>query len=273
MKRKQATLPICLASLLLASCAQSRNNSKKPVDLDAPALEQPEPDESEPEANRDTRSSYDYDYDYNFTYTRLQLIREDIEFKDFDIDFENGSDGTLLDLERDRSSFRAEFGDVADSSFFQIFSEQVQAPSLLTEEFTNYGIGGGIIGSPVVDNSGSMDFRMPFKFEANVSFGSENVGIYSQDFGYAEGIFEVGFGVGWLGLQSSVGVIIHSIVGISDTDLPSSSALGNNSEISGNNIGGYFEVLYTHPKVPLMVRARGITGDIEGVTIKFGMAF
>ncbi len=118
-----------------------------------------------------------------------------------------------------------------------------------------------------------MDFRMPFKFEANVSFGSENVGTSSQDFGYAEGIFEVGFGVGWLGLQPSVGVLVHSIAGISDTDQLSSAVLGNISEISGYNIGGYFEVLYTHPKVPLMVRARGIAGDIEGATITFGMAF
>jgi hypothetical protein len=265
---KQTRLPICLASLLLVSCGQARDYATRPVEFGALGLQEPEHEESESYTNRDIGSSHGYDD----TYTRLQLIREDIEFKDFDVDFDNGSDGTLLDFERGRGGFRAEFGQVADSSFFQVFSEKVKAPSLLAREFTNYGIGGGVIGSPIVGSSGDMEFLVPFKFEANVSYGSKNVGIYDQELWYAEGIFEVGFGARWLGLQSSAGVIVNSLVGLFDSDLPSSSALGSGTEISGSNLGAYFEVLYKHPNVPLMARVRAIAGDIQGVMLTFGFA-
>lgn len=269
MKRKQTTAPICLAILLLASCGQVRDHAKRSGEFGTLALQGPEQDGPDSVTNRENGSGHDYDD----TRTLLQLIHEDLAFKDFDLDFENGSDGVMTDFERERIGFRAEFGSVADGSFFQGFSENVRAPSLLVKQFTNYGIGGGVMGSPVVASSRSIEFLLPFKFEANVSFGSKNIGVYGQDLWYAEGRGEVGLGARWLGLQSSAGIMANSLVGLFDTDLPSSSVLGSRTEISGSNLGAYFEVLYKHPEVPLMVRARAIAGDIQGVILSFGLAF
>jgi hypothetical protein len=211
--------------------------------------------------------------DYGDTRARLQLIREDIEFEDFDIDFDDGSDGRLMDFERDRTGFRAEFGRGGNGGFFQVFSEKVNAPSLLVEEFTSYGVGGGVIGTPVVGRDRTVEFLVPFKFEVDVSVGSENVGAFDQDLWYAESNFELGFGARWQGLQSSTGIMVHSLAGLFDSDLPGSPALGGGAEISGTNFGAYIEVLYKHPKVPLMARARAIAGDIQGVMLSFGFAF
>ncbi|MGK0204532.1 MAG: hypothetical protein ACI9S9_003617, partial [Planctomycetota bacterium] len=212
MHRTQTTLPLCLAGLLLASCGQVRYHSKKSIDESRFALQGPDQHEPASETNWNNGSGRSY----GDTRARLQLIREDLEFEDFDIDFDNGSDGRLTDFERDRTGFRAEFGRGANGGFFQVFSEKISARSLLVEEFTSYGIGGGVIGSPVVGSNRSVQFLVPFKFEANVSVGSENVGAFDQDLWYAESNFELGFGARWLGLQSSTGVMINSLAGLFD---------------------------------------------------------
>ena len=269
MNRKWTTLPICLAGLILASCGQVRYHSKSSIDGGALALQGPEQDEPDSDTTQEDGSSRYY----GDTRARLQLIREDIELDDFDIDFDDDSAGLLMDFERDRTGLRAEFGRVVSGGFVQVFSEKVSAPSLLIQEFTNYGIGGGVDGSPVVGRTRYIEFLVPFKFEVNVSVGSENVGVFDQNLWYAEGKFEVGFGARWLGLQSSTGIMVNSLAGLFDTDSPSSPALGGGAEISGSNVGAYFEVLYEHPDVPLMARARAIAGDIQGVILSLGFTF
>src|SRR5690606_34877598 len=96
------------------------------------------------------RSPNDFDEPgrpYSRTRVRLQLFRDDIELDEIDIEFDNGSDGKLFDVERTRTGFRAEFGRLASGGFFQVFSEKMRAPLLFTEEFTNYGFGGGVVGA------------------------------------------------------------------------------------------------------------------------------
>ena len=266
---KSLSLCLCLAALTLASCSQVRHQSKSFGTTDLAYLQ--EPDRNEQESTTTWQNGAGRNY--GDTRARLQLIREDLEFEDFDIDFDDNSDGRLRDFERDRTGFRAEFGRGANGGFFQVFSEKVNAPSLLVEEFTSYGIGGGVIGTPIVGHTENVEFLVPFKFEANVSVGSENVGAFDQDLWYAESSFELGFGARWLGLQSSTGVMVNSIAGLFDSDFPSTPALGGGAEISGTNFGAFFEVLYKHPNVPLMARARAIAGDIQGVMFSFGFAF
>lgn len=269
MNRQRTTLPLCLAGLILASCGQFRDHSKSSTDGGAVALQEPEQDEPDSDTNReDGSSSY-----YGATRSRLQLIREDIELDDFDVDFDDGSAGLLMGLERDRTGFRAGFGRVASGGFVQLFTEKVSAPSLLIEEFTNYGIGGGIDGSPVLGRTRNIEFLVPFKFEVNVSVGSKNASVFDQNLLYAEGKFELGFGASWLGLQSTTGIMVNSLAGLFDTGSLSSAALGGGAEISGSNVGAYFEVLYKHPDVPLMARARAIAGDIQGIILSLGFAF
>lgn len=127
---------------------------------------------------------------YSDTRTRLQLFRDDIKLDELDVDFDDGSSARLRNLKRTRTGFRAEFGSVANSGFFQLFSEKMRAPALLTEQFTNYGAGGGVTGTPTVGRTRNVEFLVPYRFEANLAVGSESVAGFSQSLWYAEGTFE-----------------------------------------------------------------------------------
>lgn len=264
----RTVLLLVSAVSLLASCGQVRYHPRS-IAHEGTALE-PAAAFQEGQAPRPARRR---GVSYGDTRARLQLVREDLEYDDLDIDFDDSTDGRLRDFERDRTAFRAEFGRGSSGGFFQIFRERVNAPSLLVEEFTNYGIGGGVIGSPVVGETRYVEFLVPFKFEANVSVGSENVGAFDQDLWYAEANFELGFGARWHGLQPSTGITANSLAGLFDSDLPSTPAFGGGAEISGTNFGAYFELLYKHPNVPLMAKVRALVGDVQGVMLAFGFAF
>ena len=144
---------------------------------------------------------------------------------------------------------------------------------MLTEQFTNFGFGGGVAGAPAVGHNRDLEFIVPYRFEANLVFGSEAVGGFDQDIWYAESTFELGFGARIFGLQSTTGIMANSVAGWFDSDNPSNPAIGGTAELTGTNVGAYFELLYKHPRVPLMARIRGVVGDIRGVMMSFGFAF
>lgn len=220
---------------------------------------------------RDTR--YEPGRPYGQTRVRLQLIREDIELRELDVELDNAPDFDLRDIERDRVGFRAEFGKGTTGGFFQLFTEDLRGPALLTEEFTNYGIGGGIAGSPIVGHTDTLDFVVPHRLEVNVARGSESVGGFDQDLFYIESAFEVGFGVRAFGLQGSSGIMVHSMAGLFDSDDPANISNPGDASITGTNVGAYIEVLYKHDRVPLMARVRAIAGEVRGVMFSFGFAF
>lgn len=210
---------------------------------------------------------------YGQTRVRLQYFREDIEFDELHVDFDGVPDGKLRDIERDRVGFRADFGNRMAGGFFQLFRETFRAPSLLGEEFDDYGIGGGIVGAPVVDQTERLDFVVPYRFEVDLAAGHESVSGFDEDLRYAEAMFEVGFGARMFGLQASSGVQLRSLAARFDSDNPASPANSGTAVITGTNVGGYVELLYKHDMVPLMARVRGLIGDVSGIEFSFGFAF
>jgi len=280
---------VCLSAfvVLFASCTQVRYqpstsdtelfSMQDPVRTEWPETEEPrrqEPRRQKPRrTTRRTRHIDDVrDFEgrpYEQTRVRLQLFREDIELDDIDVDFDNAADASIFETERDRSGFRAEFGKNATGGFVQVFREKLRAPALLTEEFVNHGVGFGAHGVPRVARIRNIDLLVPWRVEGNLVGGSERTGGFDQDLFYAESNFEVGFGARTLGIQATTGLIANSIGGVFDTDLPSPG----DADISGTNVGAFFEVLYKHPRVPLMGRIRAIAGDVQGIMLSFGFAF
>lgn len=278
----------CLAALLLlAGCSQVSYQlaprpwtvpsiTQDPEGVRNESPEEQEPDNQEPRRrSRRTRHIDDVDVardrpyrTYSQTRVRLQAIRENIELDDLDVDFDSAPNGSIFETERDRTGFRAELGSNG-GGFVQIFREKLRAPALLTEEFVNHGIGGGAFGTPRVGTVREMELIVPWRVEVNLVGGSERVGGSDQDLFYAESNFELGFGARAFNVQASSGLIANSIGGIFNTDLPGKG----DADISGTNVGVYFEVLYKHPRVPLMARARAIAGDVQGVMLSFGFAF
>ena len=214
-----------------------------------------------------------YSRPYGDTRVRLQFFREDIEFDELDVDFDNAPDADIFAIERDRVGFRAEFGRGAVAGFFHVFGEQFRAPALLGDEFDNLGFGGGVIGTPMVGRAGPVEFVVPYELEVNVAGGSETVAGFDGDLLYAESMFEVGFGARAFGVQGSSGLVASSIGGLFESDDPASNANDDPAVISGTNVGAYVEVLYKHERVPLMARVRGVFGDTSGVLLSFGFAF
>ncbi|MFN3241559.1 MAG: hypothetical protein ACE37K_08610 [Planctomycetota bacterium] len=210
---------------------------------------------------------------YGDTRVRLQVFREELEFDQFDVDFDSAPDADLTDAERDRTGFRGEFGSGTIGGFFQVFAEDYRAPSLLGEEFDLFGFGGGIAGTPDVGRAGPAEFVVPVRFAANIAGGSETVGGFDADFGYLEAAFEVGFGARAFGVQASSGIVVDSIAAIYESDDPARFANDDPAVITGTNVGIYFEGLYKHDRVPLMARARVVLGDVQGFLLTFGFAF
>lgn len=285
----QKLMLVCLSAsvVMLSSCTTARFQPKTTGTDVFATTQQPRrgntewPDEQEPERQRPRRARNERrridDVDrirekpYESTNVRLQLFREDIELDDIDVDFDSLPDGSLFETERKRTGFRAEFGRNGTGGFVQVFREKLQAPTLLIEEFTNHGIGFGALGAPVVHQTRHADLIVPWRIEVDLVGGSERVGAGNddQDLFYAESNFELGFGARAFGVQASSGLIANSLAGTFDTDVPTSS----DADISGTNIGAFFEVLYKHPRVPLMARARAIAGDVQGIMLSFGFAF
>lgn len=276
----------CLAALLLlAGCSQvSYQLAPRPwtvpsITQDPEGVRNESPEEQEPdnqEPRRRSRRTDDVDVTrdrpyrtYSQTRVRLQAIRENIELDDLDIDFDSAPNGSIFETERDRTGFQAEVGSNG-GGFVQVFREKLRAPALLTEEFLNHGIGGGAFGTPRVGNVDEIELIVPWRVEVNLVGGSERVGGSEQDLLYAESNLELGFGARAFNVQASAGLIANSIGGIFNTDLPGSTG---DADISGTNVGVYFEALYKHPRVPLIARARAIAGDVQGVMLSFGFAF
>ena len=284
--QKPLTLSLCVALFgLCASCTQVHYPPRASQDALA-ATTWPQLDRSndagqgaDGNPQRSERSQQKPDHyeepgrPYSGTRARLQLFREDLELNEWDIDFDGGPDGKLRDIDRKRTGFRAEFGRASGGGFFQLFREKLDAPALLTQQFTNFGLGGGVAGAPTVGQMRSVAWFVPYRFEANFVFGSEDANGFDQDLWYAESTFELAFGARFLGLQSSSGIMINSIAGLFDTDDPGNPAASGDADLTGTNIGAYLEVLYKHPRVPLMARIRGVVGDIQGVMLSFGFAF
>lgn len=67
--------------------------------------------------------------------------------------------------------------------------------------------------------------------------------------------------------------MVNGIAGLFDSDDPANPAISGGADITGTNFGAYLEVLYKHPRVPLVARIRGIAGDLSGVLLSFGFAF
>lgn len=209
---------------------------------------------------------------YEQTRARLLYFREDIELERLDVDFDTAPDGTLRDIDRDRFGFRAEFGR-GSGGFFQLFGENFRAPMLSAEELDCVGIGGGVAGTPVVGETGQVQFLVPYRFEVDLVYGSESVAGFDEDLAYLEGMFELGFGARVFGVQASSGVQLRSLAGRFDSDNPASPSNSDPAVLSGTNVGGYLELLYKHERVPLMARLRGLVGDVRGVEFSFGFAF
>ena len=210
---------------------------------------------------------------YGATRVRLQYFREDIELDELHVDFDGVPDGPLRDVERDRAGFRADFGNRAAGGFFQLFRDTWHAPSLFGEDLDAYGIGGGIVGTPVVDRTERVEFVVPYRFEVDVAAGHKSVAGFGEDLRYAEAMFEVGFGARMFGLQASSGAQFRSVGARFDSDDPASPANADAAVLTGTNVGGYVELLYKHDQVPLMARVRGLVGDIRGIEFSFGFAF
>lgn len=210
---------------------------------------------------------------YGQTRARLQFFREDIELDELDLQRDVGPDLVLRDTERTRQGFRADFGNRAAGGFFQLFAEEFRAPLLSVGELDNYGIGGGVVGAPVVGGSGRVEFVVPYRFEVDLVVGGESGGSPDEDIGYLEAMFDLGFGARVFGLQASSGLQLRSIGGRFDSDDPAAPAGTAQSDFDGTNVGAYVELLYKHDRVPLMARVRGLAGDIRGLELSFGFAF
>ena len=252
------SLCLCAAALLLGGCGQLSRYDARPAFAAA----------QQPGANGAHAGT-----PYGRTKARLQFFREDLEFDELDLDFDNAPDADLLDAERDRFGFRGEFGSRSVGGFFQVFGEEFRAPSLLGEEFDMFGFGGGIAGAPQVGRAERVEFCVPLRFAINVAGGSENVGGFDGDLVYGEAVFEVGFGARAFGAQASSGIVVNSFGGLYESDDPARNSNDDPTRISGTNLGAYFEMLYKHERVPLMARIRGVVGDVSGVLVSFGFAF
>jgi len=274
---------VCFSLLLLGSltaCGQVGYRARSPGLLGdgyarAPApTQEPGPASTQaPEGERAVgRDAPTRGRPYGQTRARLTYFREDIELEELHVDFDSGPDATFHDSDRDRYGFRAEFGRPESSGFFQLFAEDLRAPALLGEEFHDYGIGGGVVGTPTVGEDGPLEFVVPYRFEVDLVRGSESVGGFDAELYYLEGIFELGFGARRFGVQASSGVILQSLAGRFDSDDPASPSRSG-SAVTGTNVGGYLELLYKNDRVPLLVRVRGIVGDVSGLQFSFGFAF
>lgn len=209
---------------------------------------------------------------YEETRVRLQVFAESIELSELEHDFELRPTQTSVDIERDRFGFRAEFGGDPVGGFFQVFVEEYTDP-LLPAVFDNVGLGGGIIGTPKVANIGEVDLLVPFRVEIDVAVGIEEVGGFDEEFVYFESVLEVGFGARWRGLQPSAGLMVHSLVGLHESDDPTDPSHLEPTTITGTNAAGFFQLLYKHDAVPFFARFRTVFGDVQGVFFAVGAAF
>lgn len=263
-----------MAFTCLAACSQVGHHHTPPFEPAGGIAGLQEPwQEPDPPASQRRAHTPQHGRPYGQTRARLQFFREDIELGELDLDFDNAPDGVLRDTERDRLGFRAEFGGRTAGGFFQLFTEELQAPTLLVGDIDNYGIGGGVAGAPAVGAVGQVEFLVPYRFEVDIVGGSESEGVFDEDIFYVETMFDLGFGARLFGVQASSGVLLRSLSGWFDSDDPASPVGTATVEITGTNVGGYAELLYKHDRVPLMVRVRGIVGDVRGLEFSFGFAF
>jgi hypothetical protein len=273
--RMMTTRCLSLSLLVLSACVQlghpaARDSS--PAESFARVVPPQEPGAAVPDQPNQPMQREGQGKAYEETRARLLYFRENIELDRLDVDFDTAPDDKLRNTERDRVGFRAEFGRDA-GGFFQVFGEDFRAPRLAAEELDCFGIGGGVAGAPTVGESRQVRFVVPYRFEVDVVYGSESIAGFDEDLVYLEGMFELGFGARLFGVQASSGFQLRSLAGRFDSDNPSSPSNSDPSAISGTNVGGYVELLYKHERVPLMVRLRGLVGDISGLEFSFGFAF
>lgn len=260
---------VLLGCALLTGCGQLGSRLRAPAPAFARANAAQDPDDGGRRRGGDGHEGKPY----GRTKARLQYFREDIELDRLDVEFDGSPDIDLRDVERDRFGFRADFGSRSAGGFFQLFGERLEAPGLFGQRFHDVGIGGGVVGAPVVDRTDRIDFVVPYRFEVDLVGGKEDDSGFDEDLLYLEGMFEIGLGARLFGLQLSSGGQLRSLTARFDSDNPASPASLDTAVITGTNVGAYFEVLYKHEMVPLMARVRALVGDVRGLEFSFGFAF
>lgn len=250
------------SALLLASCAATYQDDE-PVYERGSVFEDDDPRRIVHERN-DERSSK---FEFQFVYSDEELDEIELDLDDTTATLD------IFDLDRKRVELRLGGGpERARGRFFffgESFGDDVSTQLQSSDELDVVGIGGGMTGAPLL-GSGEYDAEkpylvLPYEWDISVAYGDEDD---SFSVGYAEVRASVGLGVEWFGLRPHAGVDISAIAGGINHD--TSSAL-DDASFSGFNAGLYGEVRFNPPGTPLLMRLRGVTGDIESFEFGFGV--
>ncbi len=185
------------------------------------------------------------------------------------IEFDNGST-PLFDrlIERKRTGARFAWGSETSRGFFHVFGERMDFTSTMQADLI--GIGGGVMGSPVLGTASDagIDFILPWRADVSLVGGEVETGPGAGDVVYGEVHGDIGFGIDWQGLRPSVGLGLSSLSG---AVLYDSATIDD--DLSGFNAGVFFDVRYKHPEFPMYAHLRVQSGDYEVTTFGIGAKF
>jgi hypothetical protein len=178
------------------------------------------------------------------------------------------------DAERQRRGVRYAHGGRAVRGYVQFLVDDFEDSDgmIQNDELeASLGLGGGVVGEPVLARAGAVAFVLPYRAGINWLGSPGGLGNESDtDVRYWEGETEVSIGVEFFGVRLALGGYGSSIYGTYDDD----SASGSDGAIRAYNTGYYLEGRYKHDGFPMFIELRTSTGDVEqdfGVLI--GAAF
>lgn len=201
---------------------------------------------------------------------QLELFTQGLEFGEVEYQPDVGSDTTVEDVERRRFGFRGAFGKRATRGYFQVFGERWDESGFATgDEFRMFGIGGGVLGEPIVGRfeGDNIQIVLPYRAGFNIAWGDEETATVDEETAYVEFEGEFGVGVDIYGVRPMVGFYANSLAGYADVE-PS-----GNFDYDGSNLGGFLEVRVSNDEFPITSSFRILGGDVEGFMFTFGATF
>ncbi len=178
--------------------------------------------------------------------------------------------------ERTRSGLQVDFGSTVAAGVVQVFQEDWNYPG-----FETYSLSGVLVGARGMQFVGEFDeskisLVMPWRVDASFAMGTTRDGGLVDELGYRELHSELGLGVNWNGLRLSLGASLSSIDGTGTFDSPqfgSGSASVRYLDLSGENLGIFFDVRYQPPSLPVYGNLRVSTADDSGTSFGLGVRF
>ncbi len=194
---------------------------------------------------------------------QLEFVYSELDLGKVTIEGSNIGKNSMTDVSRLRRTLRGNFGAQELRGFVQVFSEDFAGL------FDNYGLGGGVTGSPVVHEvDENLSLTVPYRAGANLVVGEND----ADDFGaYLELEAEAAIATRFTGFQMSLGAYLTTFNGVIDNKDDNDG--DDSDEFDATNAGLFMEVLFSGPALPVLGSIRILGGNTEGLLLSIGASF